>query len=127
MARYRTAQEWRELSLRSLAERRAEAGQDEWRHCVDVLIDAGRWVDATGEADWDRKLAMAAEIAQHVVGCAECSERYESGWTPAERLLTRVEVAPFAAPILAELIGWTKPRGAIRELIRAARVNREDS
>ena len=122
MARYRTAQEWRELSLRSLADRRAENGQPEWQHAVEVLIDAGRWAGATGEAEWDHRLSVCVSVAEHVVGCAECFERYdESGWTPAERLLTRVEVAPFAIPILAELIGWDKPRGAIRQLVRAAR------
>ena len=125
MGRYRTAQEWRELSLQSLGWRRStERGETEWEHAVEVLIDCGRWTDADGSADWDRKLAMCAEIAQHVVQCAECHERHESGWTPAERLLTRTEVAPFAAPILAELIGWQHPKGAIRQLVRVAREHR---
>lgn len=118
---YRTASEWRELSLHSLARRRAEQGQPEWEHAVEVLVDAYREVDAAEGPEWDRRLAICVAVAEHVTRCRECHERSESGWTPAERLLTRVEVAPFAAPILAELIGWDKPRGAIRQLVRAAR------
>lgn len=122
MSRYRTAAEWRELSLQSLGWRRSnEQGLTEWEHACQVLIEAYDAVEASGEIEWDRKLAVCAEVAGHVVHCAECHERHESGWTPAERLLTRVEVAPFAAPILAELVGWQHPKGAIRQLIRRAR------